>query len=148
MLSTSHWFHSFHFISFHFIGLKFCIHIYIVSSHIPADNIRFHQLLKSLLPESGYFVCQGVPVESSSQMTYTTKSAHPPVCKGVFIFDEVKVAAKLHWNRCNDNFVGHTMTSQEMASVNQQKLCRYILYIFRSISNNVFTIFLARVCYN
>ena len=41
----------------------------------------------------------------------------PPVCKGVLIFDEVKVAAKLHWNSRNDNFVGHTMTSQEMATL-------------------------------
>ena len=47
----------------------------IVSGYVPADNIRFHQLLKSLLPESGYFMCQGIPVESSSQMTYKSKSA-------------------------------------------------------------------------
>ena len=62
----SHWFQS---------SLKFCIYIPIVSGYVPADNIHFHQLLKGLLPKSGYFMCQGVPVESSSQMTYKTKSA-------------------------------------------------------------------------
>ena len=46
----------------------------------------------------------------------------PPVCKGVLIFDEVKVAAKLHWNSRNDNFVGHTMTSQEMATLSETKM--------------------------
>ena len=46
-----------------------------------------------------------------------TSKPYPPVCKGVLIFDEVKVAAKLHWNSRNDNFVGHTMTSQEMATL-------------------------------
>ena len=47
----------------------------VASDYVPADNIRFHQLLKSLLPKSGYFMCQVILVESSSQMTYKTNSA-------------------------------------------------------------------------
>ena len=31
------------------------------------------------------------------------------------VFDEVKVAAKLHWNSRNDALIGHSMTAQEMA---------------------------------
>ena len=41
----------------------------------------------------------------------------PPLCKGAIIVDEVKVAAKLHWNSRNDKFVGHSMTVQEMATL-------------------------------
>ncbi len=31
--------------------------------------------------------------------------------------DEVKVAAKLHWNSRNDSVVGHSMTAEEMATL-------------------------------
>jgi len=31
--------------------------------------------------------------------------------------DEVKVAAKLHWNSRDDSLVGHSMTADEMASL-------------------------------
>ena len=31
------------------------------------------------------------------------------------VFDEVKVAAKLHWNSHNDALIGHSMTAQGMA---------------------------------
>jgi len=47
----------------------------------------------------------------------SSKQFTPPLCKGVLVFDEVKVAAKLHWNSRNDTIVGHTMTSQEMATL-------------------------------
>ena len=33
------------------------------------------------------------------------------------MFDEVKVAAKLHWNSRNDALIGHSMTAQEMATL-------------------------------
>ena len=43
--------------------------------------------------------------------------SNPPLCQGPFISDEVKVAAKLHWNSCNDQKFGHTMTAKEMTSL-------------------------------
>ena len=43
-----------------------------------------------------------------------TSKPYPSVCKGVLIFDEVKVAAR---NSRNDNFVGHTMTNQGFRSL-------------------------------
>lgn len=42
---------------------------------------------------------------------------HPPLRKGALIFDEVKVAAKLHWNSRDDRLVGHSMTPDEMATL-------------------------------
>jgi len=48
-----------------------------------------------------------------------SKQYNPPLSKGVLIFDEVKVAAKLHWNSRNDALVGHSMTAQEMWSVRE-----------------------------
>ena len=47
----------------------------------------------------------------------SSNQTHPPLCKGALIFDEVKVAAKLHWNSRDDKFVGHTMTSEEMSTL-------------------------------
>ena len=47
----------------------------------------------------------------------STNQFTPPLCKGVLVFDEVKVAAKLHWNSRNDTIVGHTMTAQEMVTL-------------------------------
>ena len=41
----------------------------------------------------------------------------PPLSEGVLIADEVKVAAKLHWNSRDDNIVGTSMTPDEMASL-------------------------------
>lgn len=41
----------------------------------------------------------------------------PPLSQGVLILDEVKVAAKLHWNSSNDSLVGHAMTPEDMASL-------------------------------
>lgn len=43
---------------------------------------------------------------------------YPPLRKGALIFDEVKVVAKLHWNSRDDRLVGHAMTSEEMATLN------------------------------
>lgn len=41
----------------------------------------------------------------------------PPIGEGVLIFDEVKVAAKLHWNSRDDSLVGHAMTPDDMATL-------------------------------
>lgn len=41
----------------------------------------------------------------------------PPLSEGALIVDEVKVAAKLHWNSRDDSLVGHSMTADEMASL-------------------------------
>ena len=41
----------------------------------------------------------------------------PPFSEGVLIADEVKVAAKLHWNSRDDNIVGISMTPDEMATL-------------------------------
>ena len=38
-----------------------------------------------------------------------TSQFNPPLWKGVSIFDEVKVAAKLHWNNRNGELLGHLM---------------------------------------
>ena len=40
-----------------------------------------------------------------------------PISEGVLIADEVKVAAKLHWNSRDDSIVGHSMTPDEMATL-------------------------------
>ena len=45
------------------------------------------------------------------------KKVNPPLSKGVVIFDEVKVAAKLHWNSQNNVIIGHGMTTQEMSTM-------------------------------
>ena len=36
---------------------------------------------------------------------------HPPLYEGALIADEVKVAAKLHWNSRDDSIIGHSMTA-------------------------------------
>ena len=46
-----------------------------VSGHLPEDNERFLEVLQTLLPGSGYFLCQGLPSEVTSLMTYDTKNA-------------------------------------------------------------------------
>ena len=46
-----------------------------------------------------------------------SKQYNPPLSKGVLIFDEVKVVAKLHWNSRYDALVGHIMTAQEMSTL-------------------------------
>ena len=40
-----------------------------------------------------------------------------PICKGVLIFDEVKVGLNVQWNSRTDEFIGHSMTSEEMSSL-------------------------------
>ena len=40
---------------------------------------------------------------------------NPPLSEGALIADEVKVAAKLHWNSCDDSLVGHSMTTEELS---------------------------------
>lgn len=65
MLTTSHWFHS---------SLKFFYNS-LFSDYLPADRIHFHEFVKTLLPESGNFMSQGLPSEVSSQMTFKTKSS-------------------------------------------------------------------------
>ena len=42
---------------------------------------------------------------------------HPPLYEGALIADEVKVAAKLHWNSRDDSIIGHSMTAEEMATL-------------------------------
>ena len=64
-------------------------------------------------------------------MQYTsTNWFTPPLCKGVLVFDEEKVAAKLCWNSHNDTIVGHTMTAQEMATLSD------FLYLKLDMDNN------------
>ena len=45
------------------------------------------------------------------------KKVNLPLLKGVVIFDEVKVAAKLHQNSQNNEIIGHAMTTQEMSTM-------------------------------
>lgn len=47
----------------------------------------------------------------------TSKKSNPPLCKGILVFDEVKVAARLHWNSRNDALVGHSMTTKELTTL-------------------------------
>ena len=42
---------------------------------------------------------------------------NPPLSEGALIADEVKVAAKLHWNSCDDSVVGHSMTELELSTL-------------------------------
>ena len=42
---------------------------------------------------------------------------NPPLSEGALIADEVKVAAKLHWNSRDDSLVGHSMTADDMATL-------------------------------
>ena len=59
---------------------------------------------------------RGLYDERCLSHTHTNKPK-PPLRKGVLIFDEVKVAAKLHWNSKDDTIVGHSMTVEEMATL-------------------------------
>jgi len=45
-----------------------------VCGRLPDDNEKFHEILQTLLPGSGYFLCQGLPSEVASLMTCNTKS--------------------------------------------------------------------------
>ena len=47
----------------------------------------------------------------------TKAGKESPISEGVLIADEVKVAAKLHWNSRDDSIVGHSMTPDEMATL-------------------------------
>ena len=38
------------------------------------------------------------------------RKTNPPLSEGILIADEVKMAAKLHWNSCSDILVRHSMT--------------------------------------
>ena len=40
-----------------------------------------------------------------------------PISKGVLIFDEVKVGLNVQWNSRTDEFIGHSMTSEEMSTL-------------------------------
>ena len=40
-----------------------------------------------------------------------------PLSEGALIADEVKVAAKLHWNSKDDSLVGHSMTPEELSTL-------------------------------
>ena len=51
-----------------------------------------------------------------ARMSEHTKT-NPPLCKGILLFDEVKVAAKLHWNSRTDELVGHSTSAEEMATL-------------------------------
>ena len=46
-----------------------------VEGHLPEDNTRFHEVLQTLLPASGYFLCPGLPNDVASLLTFDTKSA-------------------------------------------------------------------------
>ena len=43
--------------------------------------------------------------------------SNPPLSEGALIANEVKVAAKLHWNSRDDSLVGHSMTPQELSTL-------------------------------
>ena len=83
----------------------------VASGYVPADNIRFRQLLKSLLPKSGYFMCQVILVESSSQMTYKTNKCSflvdaswlctPPRWPLWLIAVIVTALSSVHFQRCD-----------------------------------------------
>ena len=47
----------------------------------------------------------------------TNAGKKPPISEGVLIADEVKVAAKLHWNSRDDTIVGHSMTAEELTTL-------------------------------
>ena len=47
----------------------------------------------------------------------TKAGKKPPISEGVLITDEVKVAAKIHWNSRDDSIVGNLMTANEMATL-------------------------------
>ena len=60
-----------------------------------------------------------------------------PISKGVLIFDEVKVGLNVQWNSRTDEFIGHSMTSEEMSTLHdvyesfdrEEKTCKtsYVL---------------------
>ena len=47
----------------------------LAAGFLPANLDRFHILAKSLLQDSGYFMCQGIPPDVSFMMSFTTKNA-------------------------------------------------------------------------
>lgn len=46
-----------------------------VCGHLPEDSDRFYAVLQTIVPRSGYYLCQGLPSEVASLMTYDTKTA-------------------------------------------------------------------------
>ena len=43
---------------------------------MPSDEQEFYDLVSSMLPDSGYFFCQGMPTGMDSVMGFQTKSLH------------------------------------------------------------------------
>ena len=46
----------------------------IVTGVLPDDQNHFDKLISSMCPDSGYFMCQGIPQNMSTMMTFQTKS--------------------------------------------------------------------------
>ena len=68
-------------------------YISLLSGQLPEDSERFHELVKTLLPGSGYFLCSGLPADVASMLTYETKSAR----KWGLPFDRVDHKECLMW---------------------------------------------------
>ena len=57
------------------VSFKFeAMFVIIANGVLPADRDRFHELVRSLCPESGYFLCEGIPYEMATLMDFQTKS--------------------------------------------------------------------------
>ena len=55
--------------------------------------------------------------DAQAQQHLKEKKPNPPLHEGALIADEVKVAAKLHWNSRDDSIIGHSMTAEDMATL-------------------------------
>ena len=61
---------------------------------------------------------EGERTQYNERIAEATKAGKKsPLSEGVLIADEVKVAAKLHWNSRDDSVVGHSMTADDMATL-------------------------------
>ena len=57
------------------VNFKFeVLFVVIASGVLPDDQNHFDELINSMSPESGYFVCQGIPYSMNTIMAFQTKS--------------------------------------------------------------------------
>ena len=58
------------------VTFKFeAMYVPLVCGRLPEDDGRFHELVQTFLPGSGYFLCQGLPSDVASLLVNDTKSA-------------------------------------------------------------------------
>lgn len=100
------------------VNFKFeVLFVVIVNAVLPDDQNRFDELVNFMSPESGYYVCQGIPYSMSTMMAFQTKSVH----KWDFPFQRLGHKDCIMWLRS-------TATS---SSPQRCKFCANLMYYIR-----------------